>query len=64
VFGEHDDIGLTEDERRALEGYADVKIIEIAGAGHFTLNQEPGKIADVVLDALGLSTKPEEEAAS
>lgn len=52
VFGEHDEIGLTDDERRTLAGYPNVKIIEIPQAGHFTLNQEPGKIAEIVLDAL------------
>ena len=53
VFGEHDDIGLTDDERRALARYPHVTIVEIPKAGHFTLNQEPGQIAELVLDALG-----------
>lgn len=52
VFGEHDDVGLTEDERAVLQGYPNVKIIEVAGAGHFTLNQEPGQIAELVHDAI------------
>jgi pimeloyl-ACP methyl ester carboxylesterase len=52
VFGERDDIGLTDDERRALAGYPNVTIVEIPNAGHFTLNQEPGQIAELVLDAL------------
>ncbi len=52
VFGERDDVGLTVDERAVLEGYSDVKIVEIPGAGHFTLNQEPGQIAEVVVDAI------------
>jgi pimeloyl-ACP methyl ester carboxylesterase len=52
VFGERDDIGLTEDERRALAGYPNVTIVEIPNAGHFTLNQEPGQIAELVLDAV------------
>ena len=28
-------------------------ILEIPNAGHFTLNEEPGQIAELVLDALG-----------
>ena len=52
VFGEHDDIGLTDDERKTLAGYPNVKISEIPQAGHFTLNQAPDQIADLVLDAL------------
>ena len=56
VFGERDDVGLTDDERSALTGYPNVTIIEIAKAGHFTLNQEPGQIAELVLDALSSTT--------
>jgi pimeloyl-ACP methyl ester carboxylesterase len=52
VFGEHDDVGLADDERRTLAGYPNVTIVEIPNAGHFTLNQEPGQIAELVLDAL------------
>jgi pimeloyl-ACP methyl ester carboxylesterase len=55
VFGEHDDIGLRDDERRTLEGYANVEIVEVPDAGHFTLNQAPGRIAELLLDALGSS---------
>ena len=57
VFGEHDDIGITDDERRALAGYPNVTIVEIPNAGHFTLNQEPGQIAELVLDALNSPTQ-------
>ena len=55
VFGEHDDIRLADDERRTLAGYPNVTIVEIPNAGHFTLNQEPGQIAELVLDALSSS---------
>ena len=48
VFGEHDDVGLADDERRTL----------VPNAGHFTLNQEPGQIAELVLDALNFSGAP------
>jgi pimeloyl-ACP methyl ester carboxylesterase len=53
VFGERDDIGITDDERKALAEYPHVTIVEIANAGHFTLNEQPGQIAELVLDALG-----------
>jgi pimeloyl-ACP methyl ester carboxylesterase len=53
VFGERDDVGLTGDERAVLADYSDVKIVEISGAGHFTLNQNPGQIAQLILDAIG-----------
>jgi pimeloyl-ACP methyl ester carboxylesterase len=53
VFGERDDVGITNDERRGLAAYPHVTIIEIANAGHFTLNEQPAQIAELVLDALG-----------
>ena len=34
VFGEHDDIGLKDDERTTLQGYAGVTIVEVPDAGH------------------------------
>jgi pimeloyl-ACP methyl ester carboxylesterase len=52
VFGEHDDVGLADDEQATLAGYPHVTIVEIPNAGHFTLNQEPGQIAELVLGAL------------
>jgi pimeloyl-ACP methyl ester carboxylesterase len=58
VFGEHDDVGITSDERRGLAAYPNVAITEIANAGHFTLNEQPGQIAELVLDALGSQAPP------
>lgn len=52
VFGERDDIAITDDERKTLAEYPHVTILEIADAGHFTLNDEPGQIAELLLDAL------------
>jgi pimeloyl-ACP methyl ester carboxylesterase len=52
VFGEHDDIGLTDEERDVLAECPQVTTITIADAGHFTLNEEPGQIADIVLGAV------------
>lgn len=52
VFGEHDDIGLTADERDLLEKCPSVTLTTISEAGHFTLNEKPGEIAEILLDAL------------
>jgi pimeloyl-ACP methyl ester carboxylesterase len=52
VFGEHDEIGLTDGERGVLEDCAQVTIVMIPGAGHFTLNEKPGLIADLILGAV------------
>jgi pimeloyl-ACP methyl ester carboxylesterase len=50
VFGERDDVGLTDEERRGLEQCPAVTLITIAGARHFTMNSQPGRIADVIRD--------------
>ena len=52
VFGDEDEIGLQESERRQLEACPTVTLITIPGAGHFTLNQKPAQVAEVVLQAL------------
>jgi pimeloyl-ACP methyl ester carboxylesterase len=52
VFGDRDDIGLTDNERAVLDGCPHVTMVVISDAGHFTLNEKPGQIADLVLDAL------------
>jgi pimeloyl-ACP methyl ester carboxylesterase len=52
VFGEQDEIGLTDDERDVLENCPSVSVVTIADAGHFTLNEKPREIAELVLAAL------------
>lgn len=52
VYGEQDDVGITQDERALLEAAPGIRLVEIADAGHFTLNQKPGEIADLVLQAV------------
>jgi pimeloyl-ACP methyl ester carboxylesterase len=52
VYGERDDVGITQDERALVEATPGIRLVEIAGAGHFTLNQKPGEIADLVLQAV------------
>jgi pimeloyl-ACP methyl ester carboxylesterase len=52
VFGEHDEIGLTDDEREFLEHCPSVTLVTLADAGHFTLNEKPSEVADILLDAL------------
>jgi pimeloyl-ACP methyl ester carboxylesterase len=50
VFGERDDTGLADAERRALEECPRTTLVTIPGAGHFTMNQEPGRIAELLLE--------------
>jgi pimeloyl-ACP methyl ester carboxylesterase len=48
VYGEHDDVSLTEEERHGLEDCDRVRLETIPGAGHFTLTQEPGRVAELI----------------
>ena len=50
VFGEHDDTGLTDSEWHGLEQCPRVRLVTIPGAGHFTMVQEPGRIAELALE--------------
>ena len=58
VFGARDDIGLTDNERRALEACPHVTLITIPDAGHFTLNEEPDRIAELIVGMLSANTVP------
>ena len=52
VFGDHDEIGLVDAERKRLEQCPTVRLVTIADAGHFTLNEKPTRIAEILLTAL------------
>jgi pimeloyl-ACP methyl ester carboxylesterase len=52
VFGERDEIGMTNEEREVFERSPHVTLVEIPDAGHFALNQKPGEIATIVLEAI------------
>jgi pimeloyl-ACP methyl ester carboxylesterase len=52
AFGDHGDVGLAADERALLEGCPRVTMVEVAPAGHMTLNEQPAQVADIVLQAL------------
>ena len=50
VLGERDDVGLTDEERRGLEECPGTTLVPIPAAGHFTMNEEPGQIAELILE--------------
>jgi pimeloyl-ACP methyl ester carboxylesterase len=52
VFGDHDDVGLSDDERALLEDCPSVTMVVVADAGHFTLNEKPARIAEIVIEAV------------
>jgi len=53
VHAEKGDGGLTNEERRTLEACANARVITIRGTSFFLPNEEPGRIAEIVVDALG-----------
>jgi pimeloyl-ACP methyl ester carboxylesterase len=52
VFGDRDDVGLADDERRALEACDRVTLVTIPDTGHFALNDKPARVAELMLDAV------------
>lgn len=52
VFGDSDDVGLSDDERATLEDAERVTLVVIPEAGHLTLCEQPGRVADIVVEAL------------
>jgi pimeloyl-ACP methyl ester carboxylesterase len=54
VLGEHDDVGLTDDERHGLQECALVTLVTVVGAGHFTMNRDPARIADVIVEMVSV----------
>ena len=50
VFGDNDEIGLTDEERRGLEACADVTLVTVANATHGLIIEQPARIADLILE--------------
>jgi pimeloyl-ACP methyl ester carboxylesterase len=56
VHGETGDGGVTDDERRTLQAYPEVRIVTIPGRSFFTPNEEPALVAGLVVEALRVTT--------
>jgi pimeloyl-ACP methyl ester carboxylesterase len=52
VFGDHGDVGLRDDERAILDDCPTVTMVVVADAGHLTLNEQPARIAEIVIEAV------------
>ncbi len=52
VHAEHGDGGVTAKERRTLEACPRITMVTIPGTSFFLPNEEPGRIADLVVDAI------------
>jgi pimeloyl-ACP methyl ester carboxylesterase len=63
AFGEHDDVAITDRERRVLEGCPRTTLTIIGGAGHLTITEKPGRIADLILAAISAPTEGRTRAA-
>ena len=57
AFGDHDEVGLTEEERRSLENCANITLVPIADSSHMTLNEKPGEVVDLILQAVASTTR-------
>ncbi|MEU5278214.1 alpha/beta hydrolase [Streptomyces asoensis] len=51
VRGDHDEIGLTDQERRGLEACPRIRTVTVPDSGHFALVEQPARIAEVVMEA-------------
>ncbi|MER5429943.1 alpha/beta hydrolase [Streptomyces sp. NPDC002588] len=52
VRGDHDEIGLTDDERRGLEACPHLRLVSVPDAGHAVLVDQPAAVAEVVAEAV------------
>lgn len=53
VYGENKgEVGITDEERRLIEGCATTTLEMIPGAGHMTLNQQPARIAALIAETI------------
>jgi pimeloyl-ACP methyl ester carboxylesterase len=53
VRGDHDDIGLKDQERRDLEASPQITMVTVPNAGHLVLVEQPRRVAEVIVEATG-----------
>ncbi|OAR27478.1 hypothetical protein A8W25_04395 [Streptomyces sp. ERV7] len=51
VRGDHDEIGLKDEERLQLEADPRVTMVTVADAGHAVLVEQPARVAEVIVEA-------------
>jgi pimeloyl-ACP methyl ester carboxylesterase len=57
VRGDHDEVGLTEDEQRGLEACPIVTMVEVPDAGHMVMIEQPSRVARLIVDVVGATSK-------
>ncbi|ROQ26549.1 hypothetical protein EDD98_6190 [Streptomyces sp. PanSC19] len=55
AHAEKGDGGLTPEERHTLEACPHATVVTIPGTGYFLPDEEPRRIADLVVDALAVA---------
>jgi pimeloyl-ACP methyl ester carboxylesterase len=54
AFGDADgEVGLTDEQRSALEACPHVELVTFAGSGHYALVDQPAIVAELILQAVG-----------
>jgi pimeloyl-ACP methyl ester carboxylesterase len=52
VYGEKDEVGITDEERAILDACPTVTLQTLAGAGHFIPNTRPDVVAELITQAV------------
>jgi pimeloyl-ACP methyl ester carboxylesterase len=50
VFGDNDEIGLTDEERKGLEAGTNVRLVTVRDATHMLIIEQPTRIAELILE--------------
>ena len=58
IPGENNDFKLQDEAHRELDARPQVARVTISNAGHFALNTDPGRIADLILEAVAAAARP------
>ena len=57
AFGDNDEVGLTGHERSGLEACPDVALVTIPDATHFMIVEQPGWIAERIVELAGVEAR-------
>ncbi|MBK5333843.1 MAG: alpha/beta hydrolase [Ilumatobacteraceae bacterium] len=52
AFGDHEEVGLADDERRGLEACPSVTLVSALDSTHFVMLDQPARCAEIILEAI------------
>ncbi|NNH72349.1 alpha/beta hydrolase [Nocardia uniformis] len=52
LYGEHDDVSITDQERSTLESCPRTTVITVPGSSHMIANMAPARVAEILIEAL------------